>query len=278
MKKTSIVLLAGLMFLMASVATSYAGPWTLAQGKIWTEIFTRYTYSNHCFDSKGNLSRWEGNGFQEVWDLEAKVEYGLFDKFNVLLYVPYTWNTWKEDQVISGGKDELKNEGFKEIQIGGKYKFLDNPVVAAVQLKAFIDLNSDRNKEPKLSNYGNALELRGLVGKSFTLADWPCYASIESGIKFPQKRWGERSLYATTIPVFGEFGFSPHDRVMIKNEIDCSISVPGTGRVKDTYTWRIGPIFSLLGQGFSSIFRGDEYSLNLELQYGWTFAGRSDPD
>ncbi|MGB2661366.1 MAG: hypothetical protein WBD04_03145, partial [Candidatus Omnitrophota bacterium] len=41
---------------------------------------------------------------------------------------------------------------------------------------------------------------------------------------------------------------------------------------------RIGPIFSLLGQGFSSIFRGDEYSLNLELQYGWTFAGRSDPD
>ncbi len=278
MKKICIILLAGLVVFMASGAVSHAGPWTLSEGKTWVEIFGRYSTSKYCFDHEGDKSRWDKGGFQEIWDLEAKLEYGVTDKFNVLLYVPYTWNTWKEDQVVHGGMDVLKNEGFKEIQIGGKYKFLDKPVVASVQLKAFINTQADRNKEPLLSEYGNAIEIRGIVGKSFKIYEWPSYFSFESGFKLRQKRWGWESDYANTIPIFAEFGFSPHDRVMIKNEFDCSLSVPGTGRIKDTYTWRIGPIFSLLGQGFSSVYRGAEYSLNLELQYGWTFAGRGDPD
>ena len=279
MKKLTTILLAALLVFMVYPAASHAGPWTLAKGKLWAEVFGRYSYSKYNFDYHGNVSRWDNGGYQKIFDLEAKTEYGITDKFNALLYVPYTWNTFKNDFVVHGASQELKNEGFKNIQIGGKYKFIDAPVVMAAQLKFFIlPFNTDKNKEPMLDEYGNAVEIRGIIGKSFSLFERPCYASIESGFKLRAKRWIGDSDWANTVPIFAEIGISPHDRIMIKNEFDCVISVRGTGRQKDTYTYRIGPIINVFGKGFNAVYRGEDRSMNVEFLYGFTFAGRSDND
>ncbi|MCK4851655.1 MAG: hypothetical protein KAS86_00945 [Candidatus Omnitrophica bacterium] len=286
MRKVIVLLLVGLLVLAARPALSHAGAWTLEQGRTWIEIFSRYTYANECFDPDGNKSRWNNGAFSEIWDVEGKVEYGVTDDLSLLLGIPYTWSTWKDDYILHGANQELKHEGFKELTFGGKYQFFKKkPVVAAVQVKGFIYPYTDRNKEPALSGYGNAVEVRGILSSSFDVLERFCYVSAESGYKLMSKRWIGDSDWADTIPVFAEAGFSPVDWLMLKGEIDCSISLPGTGRIKDTYTWRAGPIFSLMGRGFSSVRKGttappseETFSLNLELQYGQTFAGRGDPD
>ena len=276
MKKFTLIALVGLLAICTFSSVSHAGPWTLAAGRTYAEVFTRYSYSRECFGSDGNRSRWQEGGNQETVDLEGKIEYGVTNKLNLLLSVPYTWTKWNEDAVIHGGKEELTNEGFKQIEIGAKYRVIEKPFVGSVQLKGFIHTPADTTREPQLTQYGNYIELRGLAGKSFTLAKRPSYVAFESGVKWPFKGFGAKSEYGTTVPIFAEAGFSPTNWLMLKGEIDCSITVPGTGRTKDTYTWRVGPIINLFGKGFGSVDKGSDKGMNLELLYGQTFAGRGD--
>ncbi len=278
MRKIAILLTVGFFTLVTFTADSHAGPWTLNKGRFWMETFTRYMYSCKYFDSKNNEGRWPNGGWSGIYDVEEKLEYGVTDNFNLLLGVPYTWGWWKD------GNGTSKNEGFKEINLGAKYKFLQKPVTAAVQIKAFFQPRGiDRNKQPELNEYGDALEIRGLIGKSWSIFDGKqFYVSGEAGYKWSSK-WISTNKYANMIPLFAEAGFAPFSWLMLKGEVDCMISHPGTGEIKDTYTWRAGPILNLVGEGFTAVERGEDYpdvpfSLNVELQYGRTFAGRGDPD
>lgn len=279
MRKLAILILA-FVFVISAVATdSYAGPWTLKKGKIWSETYGRISMANYCFDGSGDRSRWNSGGESFIYDVEQKFEYGFTDRFNILIGIPYAWSFWSDDYTVHNPSDSttLKNEGFKEPNFGFKYRFIDKPFVGAVQLKAFIYPYEDRYQQPILDKWGNALEARFLAGKSFTVHKRPSYVAAEIGYKVYAKRWVGDSNWANAFPVFAEAGYSPHDRLMLKTELDCYISQPGTGRIADSYTWRIGPIISLLGKGFG-VKRGGESSLNLELQYGLCFAGRGDPN
>lgn len=280
MRKLAALILATLVAITAVPTDSYAGPWTLKQGKLWAETYARYSTAKYCFDPNGNKSRWNNGGDSQIYDIEQKFEYGFTDRFNILLGIPYSFSFWSDDYRDHSPSDcqSLKNEGFKQPNFGFKYRFVDKPFVAAAQLKAFIYPAEDRNKEPLLDEWGNALEGRLLLGKSFSIKKRPTYVACEFGYKVRAKRWVNNSDWANTFPLFAEFGYAPNDRVMLKTEIDCVISQPGTGRIKDTYTWRIGPIIALLGNGFSSVKKGGNSSLNLEFQYGIQFAGRGDPD
>ncbi len=269
MKKLGILLLAALITFFFT-ATSYAGPWTLNKGKLWTEVFTRYYFAKEKFDSEGNRSRWPNDGHSRIYDLEGKAEYGLTDRLNLQLGVPYAWSRWSNDY----GK--LKHEGFKRINIGAKYKFMDNPVCAAIQAKAMIHPGDvDKVKQPDLFEYGSALEARLMVGKSFSVFKRPSYFSTEVGYEL-KSNWINEAEYGNKVPIFAELGFSPFDWLMLKGEIDISITHRGTGKIKDTYTWRAGPIINLMGKGFSSIEKGGDSSLNVEFLYGRTFYGQGD--
>jgi len=272
MRKTIVLLITFALIMAMLPASSYAGPWTVKKGRVWLEVFTRYFHSNQYFDSKGKKHGWEDNGWSAIWDLEAKMEYGATDNFSILLGVPYTWSNWKNDY----GK--LKNEGFKMISIGGRYMFMKVPVVTALQFKAYFSPKNN-GKQPELCQYGQAYDFMILAGQSWYVGNGnQFFVSSETGFIARTN-----SKYANNIPVFVEAGYAPFDWIMLKGEIDCMISLPGTGQIKDTYTWRAGPIINMVGEGFSSIEKGedepyDDFSLNLELQYGQTFAGRGDPD
>lgn len=272
MRKIIVLLIAFALVVTMLPANSYAGPWTVNKGKVWMEVFTRYFHSNHYFDSDGRKDRWDSGGCSGIYDIEAKMEYGATDNFSILVGIPYTWSEWKNEY------GTLKNEGFKMSYIGGRYMFMKVPVVTALQFKAYFSPR-DNGKNPQLCEYGQAYAFRVLAGQSWYDGNGnQFYVSGETGFLARTN-----SKYANIFPVFVEGGYAPFDWLMLKGEIDCSISCRGTGQVKDTYTWRAGPIINMVGEGFSSIEKGenepeDDFNLNLELQYGQTFAGRGDPE
>jgi len=273
MRKTFVLLLIGLMLVAFTATESHAGPWTLKQGKLWTEVYGRYFHSNQYFDADGKKHKWENDGTSRAYDLEFKNEYGLTDDLNLLLYIPYVWSYWKNDWSKTPWSNKEKHEGFKQIQPGLKYRFLKEPFTAAGQLKFYIDVpNTDRVEQPDIYEYGNAMELKVIVGKSWQINKRPMYASFETGIywTFPNNDW------AHNVPLFFETGYAPLDFLMIKTELDGRLSLQGTGIQKDSLTWRVGPIINLLGKGFSSVKKGSESSLNVEFQYGMTLWGRGD--
>ncbi|MBD3296343.1 MAG: hypothetical protein GF392_03145 [Candidatus Omnitrophica bacterium] len=233
----------------------------------------RYFHSYQYFDPDGEKHKWPNDGTGQSYDLELKNEFGLTDDLDLLLYVPYTWAYWQNDWSDTRFGQNEKHEGFKQVQPGFKYRFLKKPFTAAGQIKFFIDIpNTDRVQQPDIYEYGNAMEIRGLFGKSWRLYDRPAYASLETGVywTFPNNDW------AHYVPVFFETGFAPLEWLMVKTELDGRFSLQGTGIQKDTLTWRVGPIFSLLGRSFSTIKKGGESSLNVEFQYGMTVWGRGD--
>lgn len=277
MKRIVLALLIGILVISGMPLDASAGPWTLKQGKLWSEVYTRYFISDQYFDPKGEKHRWPDGGESTIIDLEVKFEYGATDKLNLLLGIPYTWTKWRNDwgQVWNDNWGDntgmVDREGFKAVNFGAKYRIIEKPVVVAVQGKFFIDVETDQYYPPDLYDYGSAFELRGLVGKAFTIKKKLVYFSVESGY-----RWQINSDWANTIPVFIEGGFAPLDWFMIKSELDCSFSHQGTGTRKDYMTWRVGPIFNVLGKGFNSIEKGGDNSLNIEFQYGMTIWGRGD--
>jgi hypothetical protein len=228
----------------------------------------------------------------------VKNEYGVTDDLNLLIGIPYTWSFWRDDYsdtnqtydyshqkwVQDNVDDNPKHEGFKSLSVGAKYKFMSKPAVAAVQAKIFLQpQHVDRWKEPKLCEYGDGVELRYLIGNSWKVFHGnQLYASMEFGYYW-RTDWVGKSEYADFVPLFGEAGYAIFNWLMWQGEVDCMISNPHTGIVKDSYTWRTGPIIVLIGKGFNAVQKGEDnpdkgMSLNLQLQYGRTFLGRGDPE
>ncbi len=276
MKKLIVLLLVVLLILMAFPRDSHAGPWTLKKGKIWGEVFFRYFFAKHYFDPKAEKHRWGDGGFSEIYDLEIKGEYGVTDRLNLLLGIPYAWSNWKNDWgIVNPLWGKFKHEGFKEINFGAKYKFTDKPLVIAGQVKVYIDTGPDETKQPDLYEYGSGVEPRILIGKSWRMWKKMTYVSFETGYHF-RSDWANEDDYGNHVPIFAEAGFAPFNWLMIKGEVDTIISDPDTGIRKDTFTWRAGPIIKLIGEGFNSVTKGGEQSLNLEFLYGITAWGRGD--
>ncbi|MEA3488806.1 MAG: hypothetical protein U9R44_00485 [Candidatus Omnitrophota bacterium] len=277
MKKTAILLLTALAVMLVVPATSHAGPWTLKKGKIWAEVYTKYFFSKNYYDPKGEKHRWGDGGFSRIYTVEGKLEYGITDRFNVRLSVPYVWSYWKNDWgKVRADWGKFKNEGFQHIGLAAKYRFLDKPITAAAWGAVYIEpTNLDRCKQPDLIDYGSAIEARALLGKAFKIYKKPCYVASELGYRW-QSNWTHKSPFANYLIIFGEGGIAFFDWLMLKGEVDLRYSHEGTGTRKDYCIWRVGPIFSVFGKGFSEVYKGGDYSFNVELQYGRYAWGRAD--
>ena len=282
MKKAAIFLLIGMFVLVFFAQDSHAGPWTLKKGKVWTELYGKYFFSKSYADPKGHAHKWGDGGLSRIYTLEGKLEYGITDRFNMRLSVPYSWSYWKNDwgkiwqDTWGTDQGKTKSEGFQHIGIAMKYRFLDKPLTMAAWGQVLIQpRNADRVHQPDLMEYGDGIEARCLIGKSFNIYKKPCYVSTELGYLW-RSDWMVKSPFANQFIVFGEGGIALFDWLMIKSEVDFRYSHMDTGIRKDTLTWRIGPIINLLGKGFSEVYKGGDSSLNLELQYGRTFWARAD--
>jgi hypothetical protein len=266
---------------------AFAGAWTVPKYKLWGEYYMKWDYAKEVFtvERKRKMLGAEKNARSWEFVMEPKIEYGVTDWLTFLSSIEYKQGNYKEygrpnDPPLRWGSFARKHHGVTSVKIGGRLRFIEEPVVLSTQTKVFIypGYGNYHGDDPAYQNqpsigYGDdAVEQRILIGKKFDIQftkDFalPCYAGAETGY-----RWRTRHV-CNDIPYFAEAGFWPVSWFLIKTEIDGYKCHAGTGSIKEDYgIWRIGGVWQVFGD---SILREGDKMFNLEFQYGMTLWGKN---
>ncbi|MEA3560919.1 MAG: tetratricopeptide repeat protein [Candidatus Omnitrophota bacterium] len=243
----------------AHKATWTGGAWGYPKGYCNFELYSRYYWHNSQFDHEGNIIRWGFNGSYKEILTELKVEYGLTGKVTLKGYFPYKYARWEDDFAVN------TTSGLADIWLGGQYRFLDDPLVMAVQLRGKFPAGYDENAIPSLGSGKIDGEVGILSGKSFD--PLPCYLKAESGYR---ARGGEQT---DEIPYYFEFGYKAWDGLILKVALDGIEGLGSTGDIEQDYTkWATGLVYNI-----KSVTKGltPTESFDLEIGYARTFSGKN---
>jgi len=277
-----VIVIAG-MLLLAWATQAFAGAWTVPKYKVWGEYYMKWDYAKEAFTSEGKKKQLGLGNDARSWEfvMEPKIEYGITNDLTGMASIEYKESHYKEyGRPDTWEPFARKNHGITNIKLGGRYRILQNPVVMSAQARVFIypGYGNFHGDDPAYTNqpsigYGDdAFEMRGLVGKNFSIPltkkfKLPCYLGAETGY-----RWRTRHV-CNDIPYFVEGGFWPFSWLLIKSELDGYRSHGGTGSIKEDYgIWRIGPSWQIFGD---SVLRQGDKMFNIEFQYGMTLWGKN---
>jgi len=277
---------------------AFGGAWTLPKNSVWAEYYMKANWAKNDY-SEDDLHRKNNDARSWGWAMIPKVEYGLTNWLTLLGNIEYKEAKYKEyARNPAWGPYSVKNHGFTAVTVGGRCRFLKDPVVLSGQIKGIIytgyaqnDGDPDgRGEQPGLSDRSDSLEFRVLAGKLFN-TKIPCYLGVETGYRF-----NNRGLN-NDIPLFVEGGFWPTKWILIKSEIDGYFAYnPTDGDEKEYVFCRVGPAFSLTeiynilkslfsdgpssfdGIGLDYITKNrtkKQLEVNLEFQYGHVIWGKN---
>jgi len=269
---------------LMGIEAAFAGAWTVPKDHVWAEYYMKWNYSKDTYNESGDFTS-NGNHVKnfrsQEFVMEPKIEFGITDYLNFLYSMEYKEAHYKEyDRPDSWGPFARKNNGLTNIKIGGKWRFLEKPLVMSLQGKVFIypGYGIYHGDDPAYTNqpsigYGDdAFELRWLMGQSFQFPitskmKLPVYWGAETGY-----RWRTRHV-CNDIPYFVECGFWPSAYFLVKTELDGYKCHAGTGSIKESYgIWRIGGVWQVFGD---SVLREGGKMFNIEFQYGMTVWGKN---
>ncbi len=233
------------------------GAWGVPKGHYQLELYTKYYYHDSQFDSDGNKTRWGYGGKGSEIYTEFKIDYGFSDNVTLWAHIPFKEAYWKDDYA------KRKTEGFADIWLGGKYRFLDNPMVLSLQLLGKFPAGYNENASPSLGKDQLDYEITLLSAKTFG----PLYLKADSGY-----RWRNEEP-ADTVPYFLELGYQAFDRILFKTSLDGVESLSRTGQVEDYTKWTLSTLFTLKRGLNPHLSTKDK--LEFELGYGETFTGRN---
>ncbi len=233
------------------------GAWGVPKKHCLLELYSKYYYHNSQFDNQGKKKRWGYGGKGSEIQNEFKIDYGLSDNITVWVHIPFKEAYWKDDY------NKSKTKGFGDIWLGGKYRFLDNPLVLSLALASKFPAGYNANDSPSLGNGQFDQEIMLLSAKAIH----SFYFRAESGY-----RWRNEEP-ADLIPYFLEIGYEPWDRILLKTDLDGVKSISGTGNVED-YTKGVICILFTLRRGVNP-FTKTKDQLGIELGYGETFIGKN---
>ncbi len=253
---------------------AFGGAWTLPRNDIWIEYVTKASWAKDDFGPDKDLTRKGADARSWGWGMIPKAEYGITDWFTLMGSLEYKEAKYKEyARNPAWGPYSVKNHGVTNVDFGGKFRFLKEPVVLSGQIKAQIYTAYDKGKtgvanQPGLSDRFDAIEFRGLISRKWD-TKIPFYLSSELGYRFKNRG------IDNDMPFFVEGGFWAFDWLLLKTEVDGFWSHDGTGNFEKEYAiWRIGPTFQLLGAGSDNVAK-TESSFDISVQYGITFWGRN---
>lgn len=224
------------------------GAWTLKQGELYAESYTKYYWHNHQFTNGRKKKRWAYDGKGNEIRTELKFEYGLTDRYTLMLYTAAKEAHWK-DSFKSATK-----KGFAEIWPGVKYLLFTEPFIGSLQTRLKFPLNYSEEAVPALGTHQIDAEIKLLTAQAWP--ELPGYTKFELGFR------GRKEEPSNEIPYFFEFGYNLLPNLILKTTLDAQVGIGG-GKNEDWTKGTIGPIFKL----------GDLF--NLEFGYGITFAGRN---
>ncbi len=272
MRKFLALSIAILMISVLMPKEVFAGAWTVPKHHVWGEVYTKYSWAKDCFEANCKRNRLPGHAWSQEIHLEPKLEFGVTDWLTALGSVAWFWGQYEiYDRPPAWGSYYAKNNGLKYITAGGRARLFTNPCIGSVQVKSWIYPGYDNGKSPTPGKGDDAIEIKGLLGKSFILPLYekfglPCYAGVESGYRFRNHH------VANDVPIFLEGGFWPTNWFLVKGEIDSYITAP-TRRDdrKESYAiWRAGGVYQVFGG--DSVYRKGQL-FNIEITYGQTFWG-----
>lgn len=275
-----------LMFMLVSiwcVEMAFAGAWTVPKYKVWAEYYTKWDYGKDEFAVDGKKERLGKGKDARSWELvmEPKLEYGITDYLTFMFGMEYKEGHYKEyDRTAAEGSFARKHHGITSVKLGGRWRFLAEPVVLSTQTRVFLypgygiyhGDDPAYHNQPSIGYGDNAVEQRILIGKKFDLPlteDFkvPVYFGAETGY-----RWRSGPV-CNDIPYFLEGGFWPFSWLLVKTEIDGYKCHAGTGSIKESYgIWRIGGVWQVFGD---SVLREGDKMFNIEFQYGMTLWGKN---
>ena len=226
------------------------GAWGFKKGSLYTEIYTKYYWSTYQFDARGHKKRWAYGGRYSEIRSELKLEYGLTDRYTLMLYAPYKEAHWKDDF------QKRTQKGLVEIWPGVKYLLFLEPFSCALQARAKLPLDYSEEAVPALGKHQIDAEFKILTGQIWPRM--PGYTKLEFGFR------GRKEEPANEIPYFFELGYNLNPRLILKATIDGQKGLAHRGQiVEDWVKGTFGPIIKI-----SDAF-------NLEFGYGKTFAGKN---
>lgn len=224
------------------------GAWTLEEGQLYVELYTKYYWHNHKFTNGRKKKRWDYDGKYNELRTELKLEYGLTDRDTLMLYAVAKQAHWKDSFKSSTRK------GFTEIKPGIKHLIFIEPFICSLQLRVKFPLNFSEEAVPAIGTH----QIDGEI-KLLTAQPWPKlpgYTKFELGFR------GRAEEPSNEITYFSELGYNLNPSIILKTTIDGQTGVGG-GTKEDWLKYTIGPIFKI------------EDLFNLEFGYGNTFAGRN---
>lgn len=279
------VLALAVVMLFLSASELYAGAWTVPKHKVWGELYEKWSYAKEEFNQDGKRQTLSQGKEARYWEymMEPKLEFGVTDYLTAMASLEYKEAHYKEyGRPDSWGPYSVKNHGITNIKVGGRFRFLEDPVVMSTQTRVWIypgypvnhHEEGDWTAHQPMIGYGDdAVEQRILIGKTFILPIHKGYKidgywGIETGY-----RWRTKSV-CYDIPYFAEIGVRPIKGFLLKTEIDGYKAVKGTGSIYSEYGfWRIGGVWEVFG-GDSTLRQGEKM-FNLEFQYGTMVWGKN---
>lgn len=187
-KVVLLILLAGLF------ESAFAGAWTLKKGDLRVKQSVFYQKTDERYYSRitpcpldedcsnftgGERIKFDFEGESKSTAIYLDLTYGLLNNLELNAQIPYF------DIMFTnlGNPDRPANTGIGDIRFGAKYKFLQNPVVAALKINAKAPTGFF-NKDAEAVPIGDGqwdLEFVGQLGKSL----WPLpgYLNVDAGYR-----------------------------------------------------------------------------------------------
>ncbi|WP_071454535.1 hypothetical protein [Gloeomargarita lithophora] len=204
----------------------------------------------------------ESRTFEKL-EIEAYAEYGIKDNLTLIFKVPYQWI--RDDQF----NPQLTNSGFFDGEVGIRWRFTQDPLLAAsLQVTPIIPLGYDPNAPLPLSRGGVGLDVRVPISRSFPVGNRWGYWTVEVGYR---PYFGNRSDEFRT---FAEVAIPVTDRLDMAAQID---SIIGTQNPEANFTKVVGQ-FRIKASDLIRVVPGaykqiDGSGYGFEMSLWFTFGG-----
>lgn len=201
------------ILIAASTTSSFAGAWTAKQGAYYDKAAFNYYQSKENFDASGDRKDSPNNGKFTDYNLSNYFEYGLLDNLTVINSLTYKWLENDTDTV------RTKGYGIGDIDLGLRYKLLDNEKIGIVSTQLLVKIPGFYGKtdELPLGNGQYDAEVRLLYGRSL----WPLlpgYANVEFGYRWRDGDPSDEYRYLL------ELGFDLTEKFYTRAKLDGYIS------------------------------------------------------
>ena len=284
------------LVLCASTQPAWAGAWTVPHNHWYIEYFYRLYQAKKDFDQDGHSTRKPKTAsFRDIRN-ELKLEYGITDWLNLLVSVPYQSAHYQDNGI------DLLNSGVGDIYVRTKLRFLniardERSLVSSAQFSWKIPSAYDPHVSPGLGDGQVDFESRLMLSASKVFEPYEVRVPVRSAPNAKpqieaQTRYAKVAFVnleggfavrnedpANEFPLVAEAGFTPLKRVMLVGSVESVVSVNSTNEEIENFgKWGLRAIINLWGDGFATVFRTGDPTVNMEVGYNDVFAGRNTGD